>query len=247
MAESHKLILQNQQKQLDGMVKDAAILLLHDIKGAIVEIAVAAAETRRKLPRIEPDEIDRLLSKIQEGYEKVQSTAESGFPYLTTGVYQQMMPVDVLEHLVQWAAQQKPLVTVDLPTGISDFFIARAHPSLLTNVLANLYKNSRAAVRDDGKSPDVSLTCVVRNGDRPGEFLDVYFRDNGRGISGDPTSWPRLFHILKPKEEENSRGWGIGLPISRHILQLMEGDLQVESSVENQGTVMHLEFRLSDS
>ena len=246
LAESHKLILQNQQKLIDSMVKDVSILFLHDLKGAIVQIGTAAAAIREKLPEVPAEELQLLLSTIQSEWDMVESTAATGFPYLTTGAYQQMKSENVLEHLTQWAEQQNPPVVVTKPAHLREFFIARAHPLLLTNVLGNLYKNSIAAKRDNGETPRVSIDCIVRSGERVGQFLDVYFRDNGRGLPVEPPDWDKLFHILKPRKERTGR-WGIGLPVSRHMMQLMYGDLTIASSNPNEGTVMRLQFRLADN
>jgi len=68
----------------------------------------------------------------------------------------------------------------------------------------------------------------------------IYFsvRDTGTGISADEI--PHLFERFKQVDGSSTRryqGTGIGLPLSREIVHLMDGDIMVESELETGTTV----------
>lgn len=248
MAESHTLVLQNQQTQLDEMVSEAAILVMHDMAKPIRNIGIAVQSARTAVVGKDRRGVMRQLAHIEDEAARFDETARRTFPYLSSEVVKSLAPMPVIERVSEWASQQEPPVEVRLPVGRSDFIIDRGQPYLVGGVLSNLHSNSSKAIRVRGAKGRIWIECVIRVDPQAGEFLDVLFNDNGEGIEAPPSEWPRLFHILREKKDRQSSGWGIGLPVSRRLMQFMGGDLDIVASSRHGGdrTTFRMQFKGSE-
>jgi len=111
---------------------------------------------------------------------------------------------------------------------------------VLTNLLGNALKFTRAGC------VDLNLGWVREKGDRIAVRFEV--RDTGIGIR--PEHLGKLFEPFHQGDASTTRkfgGTGLGLSISRRLVELMGGDLEVESEV-GEGTVFKFEvlFRRAD-
>lgn len=106
---------------------------------------------------------------------------------------------------VEWQPTTLPLITCD-PDGI--------HRALL-NILSNAV--DALSETDD---PRVVVTTALADG-----FAELVVADNGPGVPA-----ARVADLFKPfVSTKGSRGTGLGLPVSRKILQEHGGDVTVES------------------
>ncbi len=106
-----------------------------------------------------------------------------------------------------------------------------ADRKLIEQVLINLISNASHALENKA-SPKIVLAALSREN----EIL-LQVSDNGCGIPEE-----RLNKIFIPFYSTKESGSGIGLSLSRNIMNLHNGTLQV-SSVLNQGTTFSLVFR----
>ena len=242
LAESHQLTLHDQRRKLDEMVSDAAVLLLHDLKAPIRALGLSAAELRKKFDNVNPGEVNELLGNIEMRVAQFDKAASSGFSLLSTDTYANLNAMDVVEPIREWAFNHSPKVEFKAPLNQADFIIERGHEWLVRTVLGNLYINSRNAGERTGRDINIWIDCVTRDHNRRSEYMQVHFNDDGPGVHLPPEDWPRLFHILKPKEERGS-GWGIGLPVSKRMMQVMDGDLDLIKSVPDVVTTFRLTFK----
>ena len=77
---------------------------------------------------------------------------------------------------------------------------------------------------------------VIVDGMRQGQTLTIEISDSGIGIAVEHL--PRLFERFYRVDKDRSRatgGTGLGLAIAKHIVQLYDGSIEVESEPE-QGT-----------
>ncbi len=136
-------------------------------------------------------------------------------------------PVDALELVERAAAATASLfeasgvelvrdVAADLPTTVGD-------RDRLIQVLINLFSN---AVKF---TPHGTVTCRVR---RDGETLVFSVTDTGVGI--DPADHARVFEQFAQAGDtltDKPRGTGLGLPISRQIVEHHGGRMWLESTI----------------
>jgi len=93
----------------------------------------------------------------------------------------------------------------------------------LKQVLLNLLSN---AIKYNRESGTLGLTCEIEE-----EFIRLSVTDTGEGIPEDKLD--KLFEAFNRLGAENStvEGTGIGLMISRHMIELMGGHLEIKSTV----------------
>jgi signal transduction histidine kinase len=108
----------------------------------------------------------------------------------------------------------------------------------LKQVILNLVSNAVKYNRDGGA---VTLSCA----ETPAGRLRIEVSDTGRGIAA--KDLPRLFAAFERLEAEGSGtdGTGLGLALSKKLVELMSGTIGVESVV-GQGSVFWVELALAN-
>ncbi|PYI87519.1 MAG: hypothetical protein DMF03_13230 [Verrucomicrobia bacterium] len=122
----------------------------------------------------------------------------------------------------------------------SDFSAAHvrleADPARLQQIFWNLIKNAVKFTPAGGK-----LSVRTSNGST-GEFC-VEVEDSGRGI--DPELLPRVFNAFEQGERAHLGGLGLGLAISKALVDAHHGRISAESAGRNQGAKFTVAFPLS--
>ncbi|QYM78713.1 response regulator [Horticoccus luteus] len=100
----------------------------------------------------------------------------------------------------------------------------------LRQVLLNLLSN---AVKFTPPGGEVRMTVSIEGADEPGQPLRVRFEVRDTGIGMDKGTLARLFERFMQADTSTTRrfgGSGLGLAISGHLVRLMHGALEVEST-----------------
>lgn len=139
--------------------------------------------------------------------------------YLTIG--------ELLAPTIALTASELEKMGISFTTGIENGFSVHADPSLMEQVLINLLKNASEA--NNGKSATVKLRAYQSN-----ERCIIEVVDNGMGIETEALS-----KIFIPFFTTKKAGSGIGLSLSRQIIQMHGGEITVESVV-NEGTTFRI-------
>ena len=104
---------------------------------------------------------------------------------------------------------------------------------LMVRIFNNLILNAYQSI-PEGKEPKIEIELKGFE-----DKIRVSISDNGKGISeqiGDK--------VFVPNFTTKSSGSGIGLAVAKRGVELMQGELWFESSI-NEGTVFFLEFPLA--
>ena len=134
------------------------------------------------------------------------------------------------------AAEMELELVVETMDGLPPL---RADRRAIKQVLLNLLSN---AVKFTPRGGTVRLLARAENG-----FLDISVADTGEGI--EPA---RLPHIMSPftghsrNPYTTDRGWGLGLSISKSLIDLHEGDMTIQSRVGH-GTTVTVRLHLNGS
>jgi len=155
-------------------------------------------------------DVDRLL-KVSRRFELIGRSPE----------LRPLHPADVLGRIEDYFSVRLPTLgsavrfRIDVPP---DSPAVRGNATLLEWAFENLVKNAIDALA--GREGEIAISYEGRRGDRA-----VYrIRDTGPGV--DPHVRKRLFEIGVTTKE---RGWGVGLSLTRRILEDMhDGDIELE-------------------
>ncbi len=185
------------------------------------------------------------MSKIEAGRTNLEKT---GFDLYNT--------LDSLESIMRVRAENKGLNLVferedDLPRYI------RTDERKLRQVLINLLGNAikftkegrvtlRVVTKDEGRTTKEQPSSIVRpSSPVPREARVLVFEVEDTGVGIDPQEMDQLFEPFRQTQSglQVGEGTGLGLPISRQFVQLMGGDISVQSQV-GQGSTFSFDVPL---
>lgn len=148
----------------------------------------------------------------------------------------------LLENLVAAAREvrRNRAITLDLkigkpPAGAKGFYIS-GHDLRLGQVITNLVENARSFVPEQGGRVTISLESTGRR-------AKITVEDNGPGIKAEKVE--RIFERFytdRPSGEAFGQNSGLGLSISRQIVQAHGGTISAENMTGSDGTVKGARF-----
>lgn len=147
---------------------------------------------------------------------------------------------DITRHLGPQASKKE--ITITLNTDTLEDSNILADREKLRQIFLHLSGNAITYTRPGG-----NVDITVKELEKPVNHYAVYqfeVKDNGIGISEE-----FLAHIFEPFAREKNttysgvHGTGVGLTIVKHIVELMDGNIEVASEVD-QGTVFTVTLRL---
>ncbi|HET9984491.1 MAG TPA: ATP-binding protein [Longimicrobiales bacterium] len=200
-------------------VGELASGLAHEVKNPLVGMSNGLDLVRRRIgddPAVSPivDEMSRQVGRMEAAVRDLLSFARPTVPRLE--------PVDAnrvatrAARLVQPAAERSGVavrlaLAPDLPVVLAD-------EELLRQALVNLLMNAVQATPADGQ--------VTLSTEAAGSEVRFAVRDTGRGI---PPG--ELEHIFKPFFTTRHAGTGLGLPITREIVERHGGRIEVATQI----------------
>ncbi len=186
-------------------------------------LGIIVAETER-LSRLVNQVLD--MAKIESGHAEWRSTDVDMGHLLTLAV----------QTTAEMFRERGATVRLALPPQPA---VLRADPDRLTQVMLNLLSNAAKFVPDGAGRVEVALSAEV-------DGVTVSVQDNGAGV---PVAQQALiFERFRQGGDEAHRpqGTGLGLPISRQIVEHFGGRMWVESAQgEGARFVFHLPWRAS--
>ena len=133
-------------------------------------------------------------------------------------------------------------LVLDIATDVPD--VVAGDEMRLSQVIINLLSNAVKFTPEGGRI-DLLVRYLGSDGDR--DELEISVRDNGIGIA--PEQLPRLFSAFEQADGGTARrfgGTGLGLTISKNIMELMDGEIHAESTL-GAGSCFTLHFWLARS
>jgi signal transduction histidine kinase len=219
-----------QLKSLDRLKDDFMSSVTHELRTPLTSIR-ALAELMRDDPAMdearrsqfiaiivsETERLSRLVSQVLDMAKIESGHAEWHNAEVDMGVLVQQAVATTAELF----RERRTQVTVSLPDAP---LVLLADPDRLTQVLLNLLSNAAKFVPVPGGRVDVSLR-------RDDTGVTLVVRDNGPGVS--PEQQALIFERFRQGGDAANRpqGTGLGLPISRQIVEHFGGRLWLESQV----------------
>ncbi|MCK9503889.1 MAG: ATP-binding protein [Porticoccaceae bacterium] len=154
-------------------------------------------------------------------------------------------PVSLAEVVLECHAMIEPQaqargITMTFPRFETAYYV-KADRTRLKQVLINLLSN---AIKYNTMPGAVGVYCEVRSGENPPGSIRICIRDTGDGLSAEKIS--ELFQPFNRlgKEAGAEEGTGIGLVVSKQLVELMHGEIGVESTV-GVGSMFWVELKLT--
>ena len=127
-------------------------------------------------------------------------------------------------------------ITNTVPKGLAS--VVRADETRLRQVILNLLSNAIRYTKSDGQI-HISGEPVT------GGFFRITITDNGRGIrESEQKNLFQLFHRAHPNSGLTSEGTGVGLYVSKHLIEKMHGQIGF-TSTEDVGSTFWIDLPLS--
>jgi two-component system, NtrC family, nitrogen regulation sensor histidine kinase NtrY len=234
-----------QQQELEAW-QNLTRVLRHEIMNSITPISSLTSTLR--------DILDHEMTKKEDAYELKEEGADDLREGLATIENRSKGLIRFIDAYREYTSLPKPkleavkvkdlvdkvatLMKTDLKkTNIrfnyecsSDYITINADLEMIEQVLINLLKNSKEALAET-ENPELSLIAKVED-----NAVKIEVIDNGQGIIKEA-----LNHIFVPFYTTKRTGSGIGLSLSRQIMQMHNGSLNVESEPDVK-TVFTLRF-----
>ena len=211
------------QTQIESWSKLTRILT-HEIMNSLAPIT-SLSDTLLHLGRPLDADVAQGLETISATSRRLTAFVET-FRRFTRIPEPQKAPVEVrglLERAAALVATPQVGITVDVqPTEM----LVYADEGLVSQVVVNLLKNAREAV---AAQPDARIDVRARIDE--GENIRIDVTDNGKAIPAAVTE-----NIFTPFFTTKADGSGIGLSVSRRIMQLHNGSLRLTSNTDRRGT-----------
>ncbi|MFT5885710.1 MAG: two-component system nitrogen regulation sensor histidine kinase NtrY [Arcticibacterium sp.] len=230
-----------QEKELDAW-QNLTKVLRHEIMNSIAPI-VSLVGTMRDI--VEEDlsgkaiGLEEPINDLSEALKTIESrgkgvmhfvNAYRDFTTLPKPVFVETQASKIMGRIEALALADVKDRNIDISFVVERDFTAALDVDQIEMVLINLVKNAIEAIggKENGA---ISVKCFEQNKRR---IIEV--RDNGSGIVPEA-----LEKIFIPFYTTKKTGQGIGLSLSKQILQMHRGDLTVRSEL-GKGTAFRLEF-----
>ncbi len=172
------------------------------------------------IPEMDKD-VNR-LRLIADRFSKIGSTPEKSTVPLS----------EILSHVVQYMSRRtsgKVHISYTVDNGI----LVTVNPLLFEWVFENLCKNAVDAMEGKG---DINIRASIATEER---LVIIDVSDNGKGIDS-----RNLQEVFTPGYTTKKRGWGLGLSLSRRIIEeYHNGKIYVLYSEKNKGTTFRIELK----
>lgn len=211
------------QTQIESWSKLTRILT-HEIMNSLAPIT-SLSDTLLHLGRPLDTDVAQGLETISATSRRLTAFVET-FRRFTRIPEPQKAPVEVrglLERATALVATPQVGITVDVQPAE---MLVYADEGLVSQVVVNLLKNAREAV---AAQPDARIDVRARIDE--GENIRIDVTDNGKAIPAAVTE-----NIFTPFFTTKADGSGIGLSVSRRIMQLHNGSLRLTSNTDRRVT-----------
>jgi signal transduction histidine kinase len=207
-------------------IGEATSWIAHELKNSFVSIKTFIQlfpqrhkdeKFVEKFNRLVPPEINRLERMFKE-----LSDFSSNYELRMKRIDLKEVIGGILEMVKEECATKKIEVKYNAP---SDVFYVYADPERIRQVFMNLIINSIGAMPEGGLLT-VSLSPLFCDSSRLPTHVEARIKDTGPGIS--PENHARIF---EPFRTSKNGGMGLGLSISRKIIEQHGGEIRVESRI----------------
>jgi nitrogen fixation/metabolism regulation signal transduction histidine kinase len=215
--------------------RDMAKQVAHEIKNPLTPMKLSIQQMMRVFEKENPaakEKVDRLANSLIEQIDGLTRIANefSNFAKMPSPLLEKVELVDIIKNVISIFEQEGVAIKFESSDNIIEL---QADKDQLIRAINNLLQNSIQAF--DSKKDGV-IRISIEVGD---DFCKISIKDNGKGIPAD-----RQNKVFVPYFTTKSTGTGIGLSITKQIIENHNGKIYFESQ-ENKGTIFFVELPLA--
>jgi hypothetical protein len=172
---------------------------------------------------------EKIIQELEKDINRLKLVSDRFGKIGSTPQLEEMDLIKQITEMVEYIRKRaSDKVLFSIHTHGKENLIAKVSAPLFDWVIENLLKNSLDAIEGNGKiSIDISEEL---------KFIQIDISDTGKGISRQYFS-----KVFKPGFTTKKRGWGLGLSLSKRIIeQYHRGRIFVKSSETGAGTVFRI-------
>jgi len=212
-----------------AMIGQLSAGIAHEIRNPLAGISTTAQVLRGKLDDSQREFIDVILNEISRLDNIVRELLDFARPVKT---YLQSCNVnEIIEKVLVLVTAQFRKIKIKIERDYlkSEASIITADSEQLMQAFLNIILNAVAAMPEGGKL--LIKTILVKN-----NTLQIQFSDTGCGIAKE-----KIENLFKPFFTTKVQGMGLGLTVTKRIIEQHKGMIKVESQ-EGAGTTFFVEL-----
>lgn len=222
--------IEQRRRQLIGDLTHELRTPMTVLRGYLEEMSSGqiepSVEIYQRLAR-EAARLERLVNDLQE-----LSKAEAGYlPIDAQPVDVQTLLRSLVDKFSDQLLDEGPTLTLEAPNDLPKVL---ADPDRLEQILVNLLGN---AMHHTASGSIIVRAWVAQGAKSPDSHLWIAVRDTGEGIA--PEQLPHIFERFWRSGQAQAKypaGTGIGLAISKRLIELQGGQIEVESQLSEGST-----------
>jgi len=220
---------QAESARLDSLSRVAGQLHSHDLKNRLNDLSFLAHHIGSG--KLDPQDVKPLVESIRKVVGRMQTVMQR-LADPQTPLYPRLAPLDIRQMLARAVDERLWPEGVRVVQQMPALPPVSGDEAMLSGVFENLFDNAVQAMQRKG---ELHISAVSDDA-----FVEVQVRDDGCGMS--PTFLTertfRLFSSSKPN------GLGIGLYLSKRIIDVHGGSIGVESEGEGKGCTFRVRLPL---
>lgn len=228
--EKSALLLANNEREMAW--REMARQIAHEIKNPLTPMKLRLQYLKRAWDENEDDFDERFERFTQTMVEQIDSlsaiaTSFSDFARLKEPQNEIVNLSDKIKSVLELYQDSDNLI---FNLNIQESIYAYLDPEQFGRVILNLIKNAIQAI---GNKKDGQISLVLEKTD---DTINITITDNGKGISNDVRE-----KIFKPNFTTKSSGMGLGLAISKRIIENSGGEISF-STIQDVGTIFYIKL-----
>ncbi|MDX8390955.1 MAG: HAMP domain-containing sensor histidine kinase, partial [Mariprofundaceae bacterium] len=234
MSLEHARLIRKQadSARLDSLSRVAGQLHSHDLKNRLNDLAFLAHHIGSG--KLDAEETERLVGSVRKVVGRMQTVMQR-LADPQTPIHPKLAPFDISLALGGLLEDRLWPEGVEVIKALPPLPPIAGDEAMLAGVFENLFDNAVQAMQRKGRL-HVSIM-----GD--GASVEVEVRDDGCGMSSSFLR-ERIFHLFSSSKDN---GLGIGLYLSRRVIEAHRGEINATSPGEGKGCTFHVRLPLWQS
>lgn len=223
------------ERERVAMMGEAAAQIAHEIRNPLAAVSGSVELLKESLLSTLTDKNRQLMDAVISETERVSNIFDEFLDLSRIdNLQKEVVSIKkILSEVIFLIENNKSFKGLKLKTDIcSDDLVVSCDRNRMKQVFWNLIKNAIEEMRGEGH--------MVISAEKKGNTAELRFQDEGRGVKAEDVK-----HLFKPYRSSKSKGLGLGLMISKKIIEKHGGEIRLEMTSTHQGACFVIELPLN--